>query len=70
MYNAGGAKECTLAPDMPRARYQKFLWNGTYNIVCALMYMDRGEVQRSGAREKLVIPLMHEIDGLWNLMLF
>jgi ketopantoate reductase len=38
MYNAGGAKECTLAPDMPRARRQQLLRNGTYNTVCALMY--------------------------------
>jgi ketopantoate reductase len=39
-------------------------WNGTYNTVCALMYMDCGEVQRSSAREELVIPLMREI---WNV---
>jgi 2-dehydropantoate 2-reductase len=64
MYNAGGAKECTLAPDMPRARYQKLLWNGTYNTVRALKYMDCGEIQRSGEREKLVIPLMREN---WNV---
>jgi ketopantoate reductase len=64
MYNAGVAQECTLAPDMPRPRYQKLLWNGTYNMVWALMYKDFGEVQRSGARGKLVILLMREI---WNV---
>jgi ketopantoate reductase len=41
LYNAGWASERVhLTPDMPRARYQKILWSGTYNTVCALMYMD------------------------------
>jgi 2-dehydropantoate 2-reductase len=61
MYCAGGAKECTLAPNMPKARYEKILWNGTYNTICALMQMNVGELQRSGARETLLIPVMREI---------
>lgn len=61
IYRAGGAKECILAPDMPKARYEKLLWNGAYNTVCALMQMNVGELQRSGARATLLIPIMREI---------
>jgi len=61
LYCAGGAKECILAPNMPKARYEKILWNGTYDTVCALMQMNVGELQRSGARETLLIPIMREI---------
>ncbi|KAN0095611.1 2-dehydropantoate 2-reductase [Hyaloscypha variabilis] len=61
LYASGGPKECILAPDMPKARYEKILWNGTYNTVCALMQMHVGELQRSGARETLLIPMMREI---------
>ncbi|TVY41112.1 Uncharacterized protein LSUB1_G002392 [Lachnellula subtilissima] len=64
MYSAGGAASCSLAPDMPKARYAKILWNGTFNTICALMLMNVGEVQRSGAREKLVIPIMHELQAV------
>lgn len=64
MYSAGGAKSCILAPDMPKARYAKILWNGTFNTICALMLMNVGEVQRSGAREKLVIPIMRELQAV------
>jgi 2-dehydropantoate 2-reductase len=62
MYSSGGAKSCTLAPDMPKARYAKLLWNGTFNTLCALMMMNVGEIQRSGAKEALVIPIMREIQ--------
>ena len=61
LYASGGAKECILAPNMPKARYEKILWNGTYNTVCALMDMTVGELQRSGARETLLMPIMQEI---------
>jgi 2-dehydropantoate 2-reductase len=64
MYTAGGAKSCILAPDMLKARYAKILWNGTFNTICALMLMNVGEVQRSGAREKLVIPIMRELQAV------
>jgi len=61
LYSSGGAKECILAPNMLKARYEKILWNGTYNTVCALMNMTVGELQRSGARETLLVPIMREI---------
>lgn len=64
MYRAGGAASCSLAPDMPKARYAKLLWNGTFNTICALMLMNVGEVQRSGAREKLVLPIMRELQAV------
>jgi 2-dehydropantoate 2-reductase len=64
MYTAGGAKSCVLAPDMMKARYAKILWNGTFNTICALMLMNVGQVQRSGAREKLVIPIMRELKAV------
>lgn len=61
MYVAGGSHSCTLAPDMPLARYKKILWNGSYNTICALLHLNVGEVQTSGAREALIIPIMREI---------
>lgn len=61
MYVAGGSYECLLAPDMLLARYRKILWNGTYNTICALLHLNVGEVQSSGARESLVLPIMREI---------
>jgi 2-dehydropantoate 2-reductase len=61
LYCAGGAKECILAPEIPKARYEKILWNGAYNTVCALMEMNVGELQRSGARNTLLMPIMWEI---------
>ncbi|KAG4437757.1 hypothetical protein IFR05_006742 [Cadophora sp. M221] len=64
MYTSGGAKSCTLAPDMMLARWAKLLWNAPYNCLCALMQMTVGEVQRSGAREKLVEPMMREIVAI------
>ncbi|CZS93329.1 related to 2-dehydropantoate 2-reductase family protein [Rhynchosporium agropyri] len=61
MYSSGGAKSCVLAPDMMQTRYAQLLWNAPYNCLCALMGMTVGEIQRSGAREKLVEPMMREI---------
>ncbi|KAH7348587.1 2-dehydropantoate 2-reductase family [Rhexocercosporidium sp. MPI-PUGE-AT-0058] len=61
MYSSGGAKSCILASDMMLARYAKLLWYAPYNCLCALMEMTVGEIQRSGAREKFVEPMMREI---------
>ena len=66
MYNAGlrGAPTvalCTLAEDMPYARWHKLLWNGTFNTLCTLMRMDVGELQSSKGRETLLIPMMWEV---------
>lgn len=44
-----------------KARYEKILWNGTYNTICALTQMSDGKLQRSGARERLLLPIMGEI---------
>ena len=64
MYVSGGAKSCILAPDMMLARWAKLLWNAPYNCLCALMEMTVGEIQSSGAREKLVEPMMREIVAI------
>lgn len=61
MYNAGGASVCELVDDIQVARWEKLLWNGTFNTVCALMRMDVGEIQRSKGRESMLIPMMWEI---------
>ena len=61
MYRAGGAHEVTFTDDMPKARWQKLLWNGTFNKLCALMHVDVGELQSSGGRETLLIPMMYEV---------
>ncbi|KAL2839740.1 putative ketopantoate reductase [Aspergillus pseudoustus] len=64
MYSAGGAHECEFAADIDAARWEKLLWNGTFNPVCALLRMDVGELQRSKARETMLVPMMWEI---WNV---
>lgn len=70
MYTAGskgaGAAnaECTFTDDMPRARWQKLLWNGTFNTICTVMRMDVGELQSSGGRETLLIPAMWEMYAI------
>jgi 2-dehydropantoate 2-reductase len=66
MYSSGGAKSCILAPDMMLARWAKLLWNAPFNGICALMQMSVGEVLSSGARERLVEPIMYEIAAIAN----
>ncbi|KAJ5664004.1 2-dehydropantoate 2-reductase [Penicillium longicatenatum] len=64
MYNMGGASVCEWADDIQVARWEKLLWNGTFNTLCALMRMDVGELQRSKGRETILVPMMWEI---WNI---
>lgn len=64
MYDAGGPGSCTLEEDMPLARWQKLLWNGTFNTLCALMRMDVGELQTSKGRETLLVPMMWELMAI------
>ena len=64
LYAAGGASVCELVDDIQVARWEKLLWNGTFNTLCALMRMDVGEIQRSKGRESMLIPMMWEI---WNI---
>jgi len=40
------------------------LWNGSYNPICALLNVHVGDVQSSGAKEGLVIPIMKEIQAV------
>ena len=69
MYNAGlrdapTTALCSLTEDMPYARWHKLLWNGTFNTLCTLLRMDVGELQLSGGRESLLIPMMWEV---WSI---
>ena len=64
MYKAGGAAEVELAEDIRAARWEKLLWNGTFNTVCALTRTDVGAIQRSRGRETLLVPMMQEI---WSI---
>ncbi|CAK7198394.1 hypothetical protein SEUCBS139899_001055 [Sporothrix eucalyptigena] len=64
MYNAGGAHVCEFVDDIEAARWEKLLWNGTFNTVCALTRTDVGEIQRSKGRESLLLPMMWEI---WHI---
>jgi 2-dehydropantoate 2-reductase len=61
MYATGGSSVCELVEDVQMARWEKLLWNGTFNTICAMMRMDVGEVQRSKGRESLLVPMMWEI---------
>lgn len=64
MYVKGGASVCEFVDDIQVARWEKLLWNGTFNTVCALMRMDVGELQRSKGRESMLVPMMWEV---WNI---
>lgn len=61
MYRAGGAKEISLTDNMASARWSKLVWNATFNTLCALNRMNVGELQRSGGRDTLLIPMMFEV---------
>ncbi|CAG9941555.1 unnamed protein product [Clonostachys rosea f. rosea IK726] len=61
MYCAGGASVCELVDDIQKARWEKLLWNGTFNTVCALSRINVGELQRSGGRDTMLVPMMWEI---------
>ncbi|EFX00252.1 2-dehydropantoate 2-reductase family [Grosmannia clavigera kw1407] len=62
LYVAGGARACHLLQHrMQAARWEKLLWNGTFSPVCALTRANVGQVQRSGARDSLLLPMMWEI---------
>ncbi|KAL5345452.1 hypothetical protein ACLOAV_009825 [Pseudogymnoascus australis] len=64
MYDSGGPGIVSLDLDMPKARWYKLLWNGTFNTLCALMKMDVGEVQSSKGRETLLVPMMRELMAI------
>ncbi|KFX96405.1 hypothetical protein O988_05343 [Pseudogymnoascus sp. VKM F-3808] len=64
MYDSGGPGIVSLDLDMPKARWYKLLWNGTFNTLCALMKMDVGEVQSSKGRESLLVPMMRELMAI------
>jgi 2-dehydropantoate 2-reductase len=64
LYRAGGANEVLLSEDMPMERWRKLIWNGTFNTLCALMRMNVGELQSSGGRETMLVPMMWEV---WNM---
>ncbi len=61
LYRRGGAASCELVADIATARWEKLLWNGTFNTVCALTRTDVGAIQRSRGRESLLVPMMWEI---------
>jgi 2-dehydropantoate 2-reductase len=63
-YQAGGCGSCSLEEDMGKSRWQKVLWNGTFNTLCALMGMDVGELQTSGGRETMLLPMMWELVAI------
>ncbi|EEH21403.1 hypothetical protein PABG_03619 [Paracoccidioides brasiliensis Pb03] len=67
IYKAGREGEeakCTYSEEMPVARWQKLLWNATFNTLCTLMRMDVGELLSSGGRESLLIPAMWEVYSI------
>ena len=64
LYSAGGCKSCTVDLNMPKARWQKLLWNGTFNTLCALTGLDVGQLQSSGGRESLLVPMMWELISI------
>ena len=64
VYAAGGAADVTLVEDLVYARWQKLLWNGTFNTLCTLTRMDVGSLQRGGGKGTLLIPAMREMAAV------
>jgi 2-dehydropantoate 2-reductase len=64
LYRDGGAADCTVAPDMRKARWTKLLWNASFNTLCALLLLDVGQIQRSPVARGKVIGIMREIAAV------
>lgn len=64
MYRDGGAAECTIVPDMTKARWGKLLWNASYNCLCALLLLNVGQIQRSERAKEMVVSIMQEIAAV------
>lgn len=60
-YSAGGKTDCTYVEDANRSRWEKLIYNGTLNPVCAIMRTDTSSLRLSDSIEGLVRPAMEEI---------
>lgn len=60
-YSAGGKTDCTYVEDANRSRWEKLLYNGTLNPICAIMRTDTSSLRLSNSIEGLVRPAMEEI---------
>ena len=60
-YSAGRRTDCTYVEDANRSRWEKLLYNGTLNPICAVMRTDTSSLRLSNSIEGLVRPAMEEI---------
>lgn len=56
-----GGCDTKLVPSMPAARWQKLVWNASFNCVCTITGLNTFEVTRCPAAKEMVLAAMHEI---------
>lgn len=47
--------------DVKTCRYNKLVWNATYNTICALTGLDIGRLEMAGTLDSLAVPAMREV---------
>lgn len=55
---------CSAKPDLKRVLWNKLLWNGPFNAVCALARLPAGEVLDVPELEAMVRQAMHEVSSV------
>lgn len=62
MYGASQKTQCLYCDNVPRARWQKLVYNATWNPICAMTRLDSGTLRCiEGMVENLVRPAMAEV---------
>lgn len=61
-----GGTDCKVVPSMPAARWQKLIWNASFNVVCTITGMDTFQVSQCSAAKELVLSAMNEIIDTAN----
>ncbi|OLN87237.1 hypothetical protein CCHL11_03669 [Colletotrichum chlorophyti] len=62
MYGAGGKTTCLYRPEVEFDRWEKLVYNASFNPICALTGLNTGELQRTGRMmDTMVIPAMREV---------
>lgn len=63
LYNSD-KNECTYDHNVKKARWRKLVYNACFNTTAALVGVDVGRIQESGADEPLILPMMDEIYAI------
>ncbi|KAK2013697.1 2-dehydropantoate 2-reductase [Colletotrichum eremochloae] len=62
MYGAAGAATCLYRPDVDFDRWNKLVYNASFNPICALTGLNASELQMTGrTMDSMVVPAMREV---------